>query len=284
MYHEPAWNCGSHTNNTATQTAFDSLIAANVDMVVAGHSHCYCRAEVWNSAQAGSDSIAQKVPYVTSGGGGAPLGGVSLTNNSSWKHVVVGDNDYNYSTFTVSGKTLTMNTYQVNNASLTTLPSASSPTSSTLIETLVLNQFTDITSQVSAQIGNIVYSRASKTYNGTVTITNNGPALTGNVDIVLNGILALQTASAPGVSTFNPTATDPASPGNGSGTATTVIASNNGLITNVTLLNATGQSNGAPLIQFSTSGLANGASITVPVQFSNPSNVPIIFTPAVLQE
>jgi hypothetical protein len=289
MYHEPAWTCGDHTDSPYPQQYLDSIIGGMVDLVIAGHSHNYCRTEVWNSAQANGDSIVPTIPYITSGGGGAPLGGVNLTNQSSWKHVVVGDNDFNYSTFNVNGNTLTMSAYQVNNASLTTLPSASSPTSSSLIETLVLNHFTNVTSQVSVQVGNIAYSRATKTYVSTVTITNNGAALTGNIDLVLNGLLALQQTQSngtviPGVSAFNPAAADPQTGQNGSGPATTVIATGNGLITNVTLTNATGQSNGAPVITFSTSGLANGASVTVPLTFSNPSNGQIVYLPQILQE
>jgi len=92
-----------------------------------------------------------------------------------------------------------------------------------------------------------------------MTITNNGPALTGNVDVALTNIIA-------GVAD------------------TAAIAQNTGLTTGVTLINATGQNNGSPMIQVSTTGLANGASITVPLNFSNPTNGQLNFTPSVLQE
>ncbi|MGD0883744.1 MAG: metallophosphoesterase family protein [Thermodesulfovibrionales bacterium] len=281
MYHEPAWTGGDHTDNVTTQQYLDPLIRQyGVDLVLAGHSHNYVRTGVWNSAQQNGDSIVMNVPYITSGGGGAPLGGVNLTNKSSWTHVIVADNDFNYSTFNVNGKTLTMQSFQVNNASTSQIQ----PTTSSLIETLVLNQFTDVTSQSSVASTAFVYSRATKLYTGNLTITNNGPAaLTGTIDVVLNGILALQNGSVAGVTNLNPSTADPNSKNNGN-SATTTIAANNGLITNVTLVNATGQNNGAPMIQVSTSGLAAGASITVPLQFTNPSNVPITFTPAVLQE
>ncbi len=285
MFHEPSWGCWG--NSAAPQNILDPLISQyGVDMVFMGHDHNYCRAGVWNSAQANGDTIAQKVAYVTSGGGGAPLYGVDLTNRSS-RHIVVGDNDFNFASFNVQGKTLTMNAYQISNVSLSSLPSASYPTSHSLIETLVLNHFTDVTSQTSVYTTGLLYSRASKMYVGSMTVTNNGPALTGNIDVSLNNILALQNGSIPGVTNINPSATDPNCANNGAnvnGVQTTVIASNNGLITNVTLANATGQNNSAPMIRVSSSGLAGGASVTVPVQFSNPSNANITFTPAVLQE
>jgi hypothetical protein len=302
MYHEPSWSCDG--NSAPAQNILDPIISQyGVDMVLMGHDHSYCRAGVWNSAQANGDTIAPKVAYVTSGGGGAPLYGVDLTNTSS-AHIVVGDNEFNFASFNVQGKTLTMNDYQVNNVSLTSVPSASSPTSHTLVETLVLNHFTDVTAQTSVYTTGLLYSRASKMYVGSMTVTNNGPALTGNIDVSLNNILALQNGSNPGVTNINPSATDPNYLNNGANTCsssssdgsssssssgscgvqTTVIASNNGLITNVTLVNATGQNNSAPMIRVSTSGLASGASVTVPVQFSNPSNATITFSPAVLQE
>lgn len=256
MFHEPSWNAGSHTNNTTTQQAFDPLIAQyNVDLVYMGHSHDYTRCEVYNSAQANGDSIVPNVPYVTSGAGGAPLDVPDISNAGVWKHVVVGESVYQYETFNIQGKTLTMNVYKIPNAST----SAIVATQSAPIETIVLNHFTDVSSQISATTGNIVYNRASKLYTGNVTITNNGPAITGTIDVVLNGIMA-------GVAD------------------TTAIAQNTGLITNVTLSNATGQNNGAPMIQASTAGLANNTSITIPLSFSNPSGVKINFTPAIVQE
>jgi predicted phosphodiesterase len=258
MFHEPGWNAGTHTNNVTAQQVFDALVKQyNVDVVYMGHSHNYARCEVYNSAMANGDSIVPNVPYVTSGAGGAPLDAVDKTNTSAsgWRHVVLADSVYQYETFNVQGKTLTMNVFKVNNAST----KAIAQTSSSPIETLVLNHFTDVSSQISATTSNIVYNRATKLYTGNLTITNNGSALTGTIDVALDGIIA-------GIA-------DP-----------TTIAQNNGLTSGVTLVNATGQNNGAPMIQASTSGLANGASIAIPLSFSNPSNVKINFTPAIVQE
>ncbi|HTP67211.1 MAG TPA: metallophosphoesterase family protein [Geobacteraceae bacterium] len=256
MFHEPGWNSGTHTNNPTAQQVFDPLIRQyGVDLAFMGHSHNYTRCEVYNSAQANGDSIVPFVPYCTYGAGGAPLDAIDKTNLGVWKHVVLADMVYHYGTFNIQGKTLTMNVYQVGNASTTQI----NTTNSIPIETLVINHFTDVSAQVSATSSNLVYSRATKLYSGSLTITNNGPALTGNVDVALSGIVA-------GVSDL------------------TTLAANNGLTTGVTLTNATGQNNGAPMIQVSTAGLANGASITVPLTFSNPSNVKINYTPTTLQE
>jgi len=256
MFHEPGWNAGTHTNNTTAQAVFDNLIKTyNVDLAYMGHSHNYARCEVYNSAQANGDSIVPNVPYVTSGAGGAPLDAIDKSNTGLWKHVVVAKAVYQYETFDVNGKTLTMNVYQIPNAST----SAIVATNSTPIETIVLNHFTDVSSQISATSTGFGYSRVSGKYTGNLTITNNGPALTGNIDVALTNLLA-------GV------------------VDTTTIASNTGLTTGVTLLNATGQNNGAPMIQVSTAGLAAGASIVIPLQFSNPANGKITFTPTTLKE
>jgi hypothetical protein len=71
---------------------------------------------------------------------------------------------------------------------------------------------------------------------------------------------------------------------NGADLTGTVNVVLNGLSSGVTLVNATGSNNGEPMIQVSNNGLAAGASITVPLQFSNPTNAAITFNPVVLQE
>jgi len=57
----------------------------------------------------------------------------------------------------------------------------------------------------------------------------------------------------------------------------------NNLTTGVTLANATGTNNGFPYISSAVS-LNPGASTTIPVQFTNPSNAIINFTPVTTQE
>ncbi len=276
IYHEPAWNAGTHTNNLYAQQIMDPLVKQyNVDVVYTGHSHNYTRCGVY-STQTTSDSIVPNVPYVTEGDSGAPNDAVDLTNATSgssqgWRHILVADSTYSYMTFDVEGKTLTMKSYSViqpNGSPITgvtnttTAPSYSSVTATTSvpIETVVLNHFTDVSSQVGATSTGILYSRLSKLYTTNLTITNNGAApLTGNIDVALNGIVS-------GVS------------------ATKAIAANNGLTPGITLVNATGQNNGAPMIRVATNGLAVGASVTVPLQFTNPNNAVINFAPVTLQE
>jgi Calcineurin-like phosphoesterase len=102
---------------------------------------------------------------------------------------------------------------------------------------------TDISAQISAKTGNLVYSRATRLYSGNLTITNNGGAITAPVAVALNSLTA-----------------------------------------GVTLANAVGSYNSAPYTTVSASGLAAGASITVPVSFSNPANAAINFTPVTFQE
>ena len=59
-----------------------------------------------------------------------------------------------------------------------------------------------------------------------------------------------------------------------------------GLITNLTLVNQTGSNNGEPMIKapLNGNGLASGASVTVPLTFSNPTGGPVAFNPIILNE
>jgi exopolysaccharide biosynthesis protein len=58
----------------------------------------------------------------------------------------------------------------------------------------------------------------------------------------------------------------------------------NNLTSDVTLTNAIGQRNNAPYVNITNSGLAVGASLTIPLSFSNPTNAKINFTPVEFQE
>ena len=151
MFHEPGWNAGTHTNNVTAQLVFDNLVKMyNVDLVYMGHSHNYARCQVNNSAMANGDSIVPNVPYVTSGAGGAPLDAIDKSNTGSWRHVVTAESVYQYETFNIQGKTLTMNVYKIPNASTTAIVA----TTSAPIETIVINHFTDVSSQISATTSN----------------------------------------------------------------------------------------------------------------------------------
>jgi len=90
----------------------------------------------------------------------------------------------------------------------------------------------------------LVYSRVTQTYSGTVTIKNTGgSAVAGPFQILFTGLPA-----------------------------------------GVTLVNATGLTSGTPYLTVpGLSSLSPGQSATVSVQFKDPSNVTIKFTP-VIQE
>ena len=98
--------------------------------------------------------------------------------------------------------------------------------------------------QMGATTSGFVYSRANRTYSGTMTLTNNSQAtISGQIYVTLAGL-------APGV----------------------------------TLINASGNDNVSPYIaQDLTQALNPGASITVPLSFNNPSNAKINFTPLTYQ-
>jgi hypothetical protein len=96
-------------------------------------------------------------------------------------------------------------------------------------------------SQIAATASGLLYSRVTKTYNGTVTITNiSSGALAGPFPIVFTS-----------------------------------------LTSGVTLANAAGTIQGNPYITPAVSSLAPGQSVTAAVQFSNPSNVVINFAPVI---
>ena len=262
-----------------------------MDLIYCGHSHNYARTGAYNAAQAGSDQIALNVPHITSGGGGAPIYQPDYSNAKSYPHVITAWPAIEFMTFDIEGQTLTMTAYQVNGlGSLgSTVLGASPPTqlpppaSYTPIETVVLNHFTNVTPQVTATQANFVYNHTTKTYNGTVTLTNHGPALSGNIHVVLDGVLNLTGIGNAGneYSTASPKVTSKIASNPATGTASAVGSA---LLTNLTLVNQTGSNNGEPMIRATTNGLASGASITVPLQFSNPTNGKIAFNPIILNE
>jgi hypothetical protein len=252
-----------------------------VDLIYCGHSHNYARTGAYTLSQANGDTIALNVPHITSGGGGAPVYQPDMTNAGNYPHVITAWPSYEFMTFDVEGKTLTMTSYQVNSVSTSTIQPVSALTPSP-IETIVLNHFNNVSPQVSVTTTGFLYSRASKLYTGNLTITNNGPDLAGNIHVVLDGILYLQGIGNADnqYSTKTPKQTSKIA----NKPATGKNSTDPGLLTTLTLVNATGSNNGEPMIQVSNNGLAAGASITVPLQFSNPTNAAITFNPVVLQE
>lgn len=92
MFHEPGWGAGTHANNTNTQTHLHPLVMQyGVDLVVNGHNHNYARAMVDGK------------PYITSGGGGAPLYDV----NTSAANIVTAVKALHYTAINIQNDTLT---------------------------------------------------------------------------------------------------------------------------------------------------------------------------------
>lgn len=107
---------------------------------------------------------------------------------------------------------------------------------------ITTSQLADITPQVLVSTTGFIYSRASKLYTGTMTVTNPGT---------------------------NPIAGP-------------IAVSLNNLASGVTLSNAGGQYNGFPYV-YQNLSLSPGASISFPMQFSNPSNARIDFSALIYQ-
>ena len=278
VLHESPYSAGADSDNT-TARGLDTLVAQyGVDLEYSGHSHNYARAGVYNTTPTGT-TIAPNVPYITSGAGGAPLYAVDLTNAGSYPHVLTAASTYEVMTFDVNGNTLTATSYAVSPVSTSTYPATATTTSRSQIEQIVLHHFSvNATPQVSVSTDNIVYNRATKQFSCNMTVTNNGAPLTGNVDVVFDGMMNLQGI---GSAFAGPAYTGTAVVGTIPPTVAPIIAKNTGLITNVMLNNATGSHNGEPLMTVSNSGLGNGASVTVPLTFSVPANFNVSgFNPA----
>ena len=291
VYHEPSYSAGKDADNTAVRALEPLFTQYDVDLIFAGHSHNYARTGAYTAAQANGDQIALNMPHFTSGGGGAPIYQPDMSNANSFPHVITAWPAYQFLTFDVKGKDLTVKAYQVNNVSTAAIVPLSSafPASDgaaslslSLIEQTVLHHFSNVSPQVSATTGSFVYNRGTKQYTGNLTIKNNGPALSGAIDVVLDGILNLQGLGTPDneYSTVSPKLTSMIAnkPATGQG------SSDPGLLASVTLTNATGSNNGEPMIRATSAGLASGASVTVPLSFSNPNNVVLRFTPVTYQE
>jgi uncharacterized repeat protein (TIGR03803 family) len=96
-------------------------------------------------------------------------------------------------------------------------------------------------SDVATKASGLAYSRVSRTFNGTVTITNiSGSTISGPFQVLFTVLTA-----------------------------------------GVTLANATGNFSGSPYLTIAAASLASGQSATVSVQFADPSFVPITFTPVI---
>jgi predicted phosphodiesterase len=291
-WHDSSYSAGSDGDNTGIRALEPLLTMYNVDLTYHGHSHNYARTGANTLSQAGGDSIALGVPHYTSGGGGAGVYQPDLTNTGSYPHVITAWPANEFMTFDVNGKDLNMTAWQVTGAASnstdyplsTTFPACDGGSTLCLekIESTVLHHFTNVSPQISVTVGNPVYNRATKLYTGNVTITNNGPALSGKINVVLDGILNLQGIGNPSnmYSTKSPKITSMIA----TKPATGKTSTDPGLMTTVTLINQTGSQNGQPMIQASTSGLAAGASVTVPLSFSNPTGAKIAFNPITYQE
>ena len=106
--------------------------------------------------------------------------------------------------------------------------------------TTTVSSIANVTSNVKVTSSGFLYSRTTKTYNGTVTVTNiSGSAISGPLQIGFSALPA-----------------------------------------GVTLANATTTNGGVPYITLA-GGLAAGKSASFSVQFSNPSNVSINYSPIV---
>jgi hypothetical protein len=292
-WHDSSYSAGSDADNTAIRALEPLLTQYNVDFTYHGHSHNYARTGAYTLSQAGGDSIALGVPHITSGGGGAGQYQPDMTNNGNYPHVITAWPANEFMAFDVNGKDLTMTSWQVSNAITTsadyalssTFPNSDGGSGLYLekIETVNLHHYTNVTPQVTVTTSNNTYNRATQTYSGTLTVTNNGAALTGNVDVVFDGLLDLNNVGHPSnmYSTVTPKLTSiianrPASSKNNA---------DPGLLSNITITNATGSYNGEPMIQVSTNGIPAGGAVTVPFTFkSSNSAITMKFNPVAYQE
>ncbi len=64
-FHHPAWSCGPHGSTATVIDQWVPILDAHADLVLQGHDHLYERFT--------RDTGARTLPYVVTGGGGAPL-------------------------------------------------------------------------------------------------------------------------------------------------------------------------------------------------------------------
>ncbi|MBJ6724228.1 metallophosphoesterase [Geomesophilobacter sediminis] len=293
-WHDSSYSAGSDADNTSIRALEPLLAQYNVDLTYHGHSHNYARTGAYTASQANGDQIALGVPHYTSGGGGAGQYQPDMTNNGNYPHVITAWPANEFMTFDVNGNTMTMTAWQVTGAAsnstdypLSSAFPGSDGNSGNLylekIETTVLHHFNaNVTPQVNVTTTGFLFSRATGLYTANLTVKNNGPALSGNVHVVLDGILNLPGLGTPSnmYSTVTPKLT--------SMIANRPASSKNnpdpGLIATLTLTNQTGSHNGEPMIKVSSNGIPAGGSVTVPITFKNPSNINITFNPIVFQE
>ena len=225
--------------------------------------------------------IALNVPHITTGGGGAPIYQPDYSTLQTYPHVITAWPAYEFMTFNVQGETLEVTTYQVNgvpnssgSGTAYTLPASNlNPLSIKPIETLVLNHFTNVSSEVSVTAGPITCGSSNCT--GSLTVKNtSGSALKGNVDVVLDGMLYFQGIGNADnqYSTANPKVTSKIAQNPACGVTAKGTVCPGYEISDVTLVNATGSNNGEPMIRISQTGLAAGKSVVVPLTFTVPTS------------
>ena len=96
VLHQPGWSAGSHGNDGNVQNYIQPLcLQYGVQMVVGGHNHYYARADV------------DGVQHITSGGGGAPLYGIS-----GGAYIVSQESTLNFQKVEISGNSLTCTSYR----------------------------------------------------------------------------------------------------------------------------------------------------------------------------
>ncbi|TWI65128.1 hypothetical protein IP91_02534 [Pseudoduganella lurida] len=123
------------------------------------------------------------------------------------------------------------------------LPYRASDHDPVVISLALQASFADVTASLKQVISGATLNRATQLFNGTITLTNQSAAtLAGPLQVVLGGLPA-----------------------------------------GVTLANARGRKDGAPYVTVATAsgGLAPGASVVVPVSFSNPGKVGLAYTAAI---
>jgi len=105
MWHEPAYGCGTHSNESTNQTLVVNLLEEyGADVVFYGHNHQWCYCYKANGTY--------PVHHVTTGGGGASLYNVS----SSYPYYVYGEKVYSYTRVDIVGCEMTITGYGNSNS------------------------------------------------------------------------------------------------------------------------------------------------------------------------
>jgi hypothetical protein len=254
-----SYNAASYTTNcpngsNGAQNIFNKLIAPNAQifMVLSGHSWGTTSTITGNGNTIKGLSTSQNIRIDNNSAGYPVYQVLSDYQGNTTLGSAGGDGWFRFMQFDMDNNNIHFYTYNAFNGALAGQSLNNVNGESDFNQPAAFSDFSlampaqvlNAPSQVSVVSSGFVYNRATRLYTGNLTLTN---------------------------TSVNPI-------------TSSVAVAMNGLTSGVTLVNAIGSRNGAPYTTVTNNGLGAGATLVIPVQFSDPSNAKINFTPVTFQE